>query len=117
MYASEHDWFEITKFAIDAGMVWAVPESEALRGSRGDPVHIGAMGVGKVRKERVAAHQSMRCVSIVTPMNEHVKRLPGDTEALSYLGHMSVVVLGGEEELVLDAEDFEPLFNLFYLPD
>ena len=82
--------------------------------------HLVVNGAGGVRKTKMVNGQEkvlQRFLSVLIPTNEHMAELPGEQDTLPYVGMLTALHLGQNEELYMESEDFSSAFNLFSVPD
>ena len=113
--ASDEEWEAICKAAAARGLMRGVREDELFKDHRGVPVLNGAGAVKKVKSTPEGPKQVQRFISNLIPSNAYMEHIEGDDKFLPYLGQLTLLSLGPEEELVIDSEDFTSCFNLFRL--
>ena len=60
--------------------------------------------------------QLQRFISVLSPTNEMMMDLPGAQDTLPYVGQLTALYLGPDEELFMESEDLQSAFNLFRVP-
>ena len=117
VYSTQEDWDLIAQAGLERGIFWTVKEEEVFRAPDGTPVLNGAMGVDKIKETPTGTLELLRFISILTPINQYMRLLSGDAKLLPYLGHALLILLGEGEDMLVDSEDLESCFNLWYQPD
>ena len=116
VHASDDEWYRLVQVGLERGIFAEVPESTILRDRHGELVLNGAMGVDKWKTVGGVKKRFLRFITILVPSNAFLRRLRGGSGDLPYLGQLSLVELGPEEDLWIDSEDMESCFNLFRMP-
>eukprot|EP00435_Cladocopium_sp_Y103_P044150 s460_g12.t1 len=115
--ASDAEWFRICSEGYRRGMMVMVSDDDVPKDRSG---HLVVNGAGAVKKEKVIngqVKQLQRFISVLVPTNNHMAELPGAQDSLPYVGMLTALHIGPNEELVIDSEDFASAFNLFSVPD
>ena len=94
----------------------AVSDDQMPRDSMNRPILAGAGGVAKTKEIGGQDIHMQRFISILCPINEYLRRIPGDDDKLPYAGQITLVKLASDEDVLVDSEDFESAFNLFRMP-
>ena len=116
VHATDDEWYQLVQAGLKRGILAEVPESAILRDRHGELVLNGAMGVDKWKLVDGVQQRHLRFISILVPSNAFLRRLRGGSNDLPYLGQLSLVELGPEEDIWIDSEDMESCFNLFRMP-
>lgn len=114
--ASDHEWGKLVKAARDRGPMVGIEPGEVFRDASGRPVLNGAGGVRKLKSAGGETHVLQRFISNLIPANMYQERLDGDDKLLPYLGQLTLLEQGPDEEWLIDSEDFTSCFNLFKVP-
>ena len=74
------------------------------------------MGVDKIKEEDGVVTHLLRFISILTPLNQYMRKVGGDEHTLPQAAFLSRIILYNNEYVVVDGDDFQSSFNLFRLP-
>ena len=113
VYACQTEWDKIAFEGLRRGLFHEVSLENVFVGSNGTKVFNGAMGVDKWKE----GTRLLRFISILTPLNQHLREVRGEVDFLPYIAHALLVDLGPDDEAVVDSEDFVSCFNLLQMPD
>ena len=114
--ASDEEWTKIVGAAAKRGLMYPVEAEDVFRDGGGRMVLNGA---GAVKKEKVVngVKQTLqRFISNFIPTNSYQRKLEGGDDLLPYLGQLTLLEQGEDQEWLIDSEDFTSCFNLFRLP-
>eukprot|EP00435_Cladocopium_sp_Y103_P021347 s4041_g5.t1 len=114
--ASDEEWEKLVRAAVARNMMREVPEEEILRDHTGAMVLNGAGAVPKFKMIDGRERRLQRFISILVPSNSYQDHMPGDDRHLPYLGQVSMLEVGPDQEVLIDSEDLTSCFNLFSLP-
>ena len=114
--ATDAEWYRIVKRGLELGLFCVCPENEILVDQHGTKVLNGAMGVKKAKVIDGTTTWLQRFIVIMCPSNAYLRRLRGASCFLPYLGRMVLVMLGDDEQLVVNGADMANCFNIFYFP-
>ena len=114
--ASDQEWKKIVAAGAARGLMVPVEVDEVFKNSEGVPILNGAGGVKKLKAVGGEVRELQRFISNLIPSNAFQNRLEGDDKLLPYLGQLTLLEQGPEEEWLVDSEDFTSCFNLFRLP-
>ena len=115
--ASDREWLKICTEGYRRGMMCMVDDKDVPRDRSGHLVVNGAGGVKKTKMVNGQEKVLQRFISVLIPTNEHMLELPGAQDTLPYVGMLTALHLGPDEELYMESEDFSSAFNLFSVPD
>ena len=115
VYAEQSEWDLIAEVGLDRGIFEEVEESEIFH-ANGRPILAGAMGVEKEKEIDGRIQHCLRFITILTPLNQLTKDIPGDAGLLPFVAHAVLLILGPEECALVDSEDFTSCFNLMLMP-
>ena len=116
VYASQEEWDRIAREGLRRGIFQEVAEDQLFRGRNSEPVLSGAMGVDKFKEKAGVVEHPLRFITIMTPLNGHMRDIAGEVAFLPYIAHSMLIVLGEHEEAIVDSEDFVSCFNLVRMP-
>ncbi len=116
VHASDEEWLKIVQLAIKLGIMGLSTEDNALSDQFGLPVHVGAMGVGKLKE--VDGHTVDAFRSIATPisLNRFMRRLSAGISSLAYVGQLTNIPLEEGEALLECRDDLESCFGICAFP-
>ena len=114
--ASDEEWSKIVAAGAARGLMVGIAPEEVFRTTDGHPVLNGAGAVKKLKSVGGETKELQRFISNLIPSNLFQNRLDGDDRLLPYLGQLTLLEQGPEEEWLVDSEDFTSCFNLFRLP-
>lgn len=112
VYAKDDDWNRIVAEGLRRGIFQEVPFEKVFHGNGGAPVLSGAMGVDKF-KDGLHLH---RFISILTPLNDHLREVKGEVDWLPFISHALLVDIAEDQAAIVDSEDFTSCFNLLKMP-
>lgn len=113
--ATDEEWLRICTEAHRRKMMVFVKD-DVPRDKAGHLVVNGAGAVKKMKTIEGKLTELQRFISVLVPTNQILKALPGAQDSLPYIGQLTAIHLGGDEELYLESEDFSSAFNLFSVP-
>ena len=114
--ATDQEWEKLVEAAYKRGMMTMVDDRDIPRDKQGHLIVNGAGGVRKVKEVGGVTKELQRFISILVPTNEATQQLPGEQDSLPYIGMLTALQLGPNEDLYLESEDFQSAFNLFRVP-
>ena len=114
--ATDAEWEKLVEAAYKRGMMTMVEDADIPRDKQGHLIVNGAGGVKKLKEVGGVTKELQRFISILVPTNEATMQLLGEQDSLPYIGMLTALQLGKNEELYLESEDFQSAFNLFRVP-
>ena len=116
LWASEAEWERIVKAGYDRGMFVPVDDADVPRDRKGHLISNGAGAVSKTKVVNGVTQEAQRFISILCPLNDAMRLLPGAQDTLPYVGQLTAILAEQDSYLVMDSEDLQSAFNLFRLP-
>ena len=116
VHATQAEWDALAAEGLRRGIFREVDPDKVFRGLDGSPVVSGAMGVDKFKEEGGITQHYLRFITIMTPLNQHLREIRGEVDFLPYIAHAMLIILGPDDEAVVDSEDFVSCFNLVRMP-
>ena len=107
VWASEHEWFKLVKAGFERGLFTSVDDKDVPTDKRRFAITNGAGAVPKVKVVGGREDVGQSFISILCPMNDALRILPGAQDSLPYIGQLTAVVADPDSYLVLDSEDLQ----------
>lgn len=111
--ASDQEWEKLVRAGVERKMMREVKESDILRDQRGALVLNGAGAVPKIKLINGQDFRLQRFISNLVPANSYQQQRLGDDRHLPYLGQMAMLEVESEQELLIDSERPDIMFQPF----
>ncbi|CAK0857154.1 unnamed protein product, partial [Prorocentrum cordatum] len=116
VHASQHEWDKLAGEGLRRGIFQEIEGNRVFKAKDGSRLLNGAMGVNKFKEVQGKAMHHLRAITIMTPLNQHLREITGEVDYLPCIAHAILIILGADEEAVVDSEDFVSCFNLVRMP-
>ena len=117
VYSNNSEWHLLCEAACARGLFVPIAEDKIFRNQFGDLITCGAMGVDKFKEVDGVITHLLRFICILTPINAYMRKFRGDSWSLPQAALLSTITLLEDEVLLIDSENLQSCFNLFFFPE